>query len=202
QLRNSDPNDFDLNASFNSLDTTLAAFTWHKRLRTVHDLFLGRGWMSNLLLIVAIYVIWIAILYFVLLRTVPITLVGWNQFLDRLGTVNIPGLGPLAVKLNYLLLAGLHQHTRVLAAWIEENAETARINFLSRYRSLRGIYYPLPVNINESTVSELTSSILREYCSRNKFLLRILGEGGVGKTTLACQIGLWAIEKEPAKRLF
>jgi hypothetical protein len=89
----------------------------------------------------------------------------------------------------------------VLEAWIEKHADLAVANFTERNaRANRTIFCPLPIEIGGEVIPELNAQILWKYCDRERWLIRIIGEGGVGKTTLACQIAIWGLSNDPNER--
>jgi hypothetical protein len=46
-----------------------------------------------------------------------------------------------------------------------------------------------------------TSELLAKVFTRRRACLLIWGEGGSGKTSLACQLGRWALAEERSERL-
>ena len=59
----------------------------------------------------------------------------------------------------------------------------------------------MPVVLNGSMEPDLGGQSLRPTFTKKLSCLLISGEGGAGKTSLACQIGTWAMAEEPEKRL-
>ena len=64
-----------------------------------------------------------------------------------------------------------------------------------------GQVQPLPVVLNGDNIANLTVEQLRNTCDRDRWAVLIQGEGGLGKTTLACQLALWGMADDPAERL-
>ncbi|MDY3558918.1 HEAT repeat domain-containing protein [Gemmata sp. JC673] len=96
---------------------------------------------------------------------------------------------------------------RVLDAWVEQHAEKAAANFatLPTVRE-REIHLFLPVELEHDRgkaiiFGELKPTELQPVFSRGRGCVLIRGEGGVGKTSWACQLGRWAIEHAPGHRL-
>ena len=94
------------------------------------------------------------------------------------------------------------QHTEILDAWAERNFEVAHRNFRAwpPYNE-RQTYVPLPVLKDGATVANLSPEHVRPVFERGQSTTFIGGEGGAGKTTLACQLALWGMEDDPADRL-
>lgn len=107
--------------------------------------------------------------------------------------------------------------TDVLDAWVERRAALASAGFerlddvASRPKDL---YVPWPVTVSSSgemiTLTEPKPSDLRTYFALSspdtglepdRTLIEILGEGGTGKSTLACQMGRWALAESIENRL-
>jgi hypothetical protein len=147
-----------------------------------------------------VYAIWISTLYFVVLQTWPLALLGWNEFLAGLGQVQV--LKILALKLRDVLLWNSYNDPRVLSAWIERHCAVARQTFVGQYLpDTRKIFLPLPIAVADDNDHYLNVGALRTVCSHKNFLIRIIGEGGVGKTTIAYQLALLALEGDSEKRL-
>jgi HEAT repeat protein len=172
-----------------------------KKLRQrVIDAYSSHPLFGKLLMAVVIYLIWIFLLHTVVLRLSPLRLVHWNEFLKGLGTVKVSTF--FAMKLRTMLLWNAYKDSRVLAAWVEAHAETARVNFIRCcIKGTREVFHPLPVEIDGQVLGEPHATALREVCRPKKWFLRVVGEGGVGKTTIACQIALWAVDNDQEKRL-
>jgi HEAT repeat protein len=146
------------------------------------------------------YVMWISILYFVVLRLFPLRLVACNEFLRGLGQVKL--FNVLAVKLRDILLWNSYKDSRVLSAWIEAHCFSAKETFVHQYiENTRTVFLSLPVAIAGQTYQQLDLAVLRTVCSHKNWFIRILGEGGVGKTTIAYQMALWGLDSDSGKRL-
>ncbi|UBF28554.1 SUMF1/EgtB/PvdO family nonheme iron enzyme [Kovacikia minuta CCNUW1] len=97
-------------------------------------------------------------------------------------------------------LSPLKYHPRVLDAWVAQQLKTATANFTSRQTvSDRSIHVPLPVKSDGASEMEFGPQTLQPYFQRSRFCLLIMGEGGAGKTSLACQIVRWGLEKKLTK---
>ncbi len=60
---------------------------------------------------------------------------------------------------------------------------------------------PLPVAVGDQLIEDFGPETLRPLFNSTLIYLLIHGEGGIGKTSLACQIARWAISMEPTSRL-
>ncbi len=177
----------------------------------------GRGWrdwMRTLLLeskpgrigviLVAAYLIWFVILRSLVLRYSPLRVLAWNDVLESYAEFTLPEwLGRAKIPVRHLLLIGPYRyHTRVLDAWISKHIDAVDRSFRQRDACrARATFVPLPVLLNGKTVPSLTPADLRETCSRNRWYVHIQGEGGAGKTTLACQLALWSMAGSAPLRL-
>ena len=94
------------------------------------------------------------------------------------------------------------QHTEILDAWVEQTFEVANRNFRAwpPFHE-RQTYVPLPVVKDAKTVPNLTPEHVQPVFKRGRCTVFIAGEGGAGKTTLACQMALWGMAEDPAERL-
>ncbi|MDJ0517442.1 MAG: HEAT repeat domain-containing protein [Trichodesmium sp. MO_231.B1] len=102
------------------------------------------------------------------------------------------------VKLPVGILLFFKYRSRVLDAWVEKHLETFQRKFLENETvEERKDYVSLPVELNTQEIDELTAETLSEPFNREKRVrLLIWGEGGSGKTTIACQIAKWAMKKQ------
>ena len=90
-------------------------------------------------------------------------------------------------------------HPRVLDAWVS----THILSFQEEFRRIenveaRKVFIPSPATIEGRTVSAITNQDLDSSFSKP---ILIWGEGGVGKTSLACQIAEWAMADQPEQRI-
>jgi len=157
--------------------------------------------IAKISIAILIYFAWLMFLYFIALRFFPLSLIGWNQKLQKLSFKMPESLGGLTIGLRDLLILDFYRNARVLEAWVEKHADRAAANFENQgIRNSRRVICSLPVEISNESHAEPNAAALRKYCDRDRWLLRIVGEGGVGKTTLACQIALWGLDKDPDER--
>jgi HEAT repeat protein len=125
----------------------------------------------------------------------PLWLLKIDEFLKPL-SFKLPPLGP-EISLRFLLFP--KYHPRVLDAWVTKHLKSVREEFQQKDTVKdRNIYIPIPVILNGRTVAQLTSQDLRSTFKKH---LLIWGEGGVGKTSLACQIAQWAMSDDKTARL-
>jgi HEAT repeat protein len=111
-------------------------------------------------------------------------------------------LGGGKVSLGHLLLLGFFRyHTRVLDAWVSKKIGVAQNEF-ARMATVeqRKINVAVPVELNSKVLPALDGQSLRQTFRGNRACLLIWGEGGSGKTSLACQIAKWAMEEDAAMR--
>ena len=151
-----------------------------------------------------VYLLWFLALRFVVLPKWPLSVLAWNETLKPYVDFELPTwLGKLKVPTRHILLIGLfHHHRHVLNAWVDRYLETARRKFKQgeTYRA-RENYVSIPVILNGNVIPDLTAEALQPTYNEDRWSLLILGEGGSGKTTLACQIALWAMGEKGAKPL-
>lgn len=109
-----------------------------------------------------------------------------------------------SIKLTPSLLLWLKYRPRVLDAWVNERIQQAQETFEERPTVReRKIHIPIPIrlNANGAALANLSARDLQAIFTRQSIRLLILGEGGVGKTSLACQIAKWAMAPEKTERL-
>src|ERR1700752_2712395 len=90
---------------------------------------------------------------------------------------------------------------RVLDAWVSAHLGIARRRFedIETVRN-RLVHITVPVILDADTIPRLDGKMLRPIFDHRVCLL-ICGEGGSGKTSLACQIARWAMSDSPDERL-
>jgi hypothetical protein len=87
----------------------------------------------------------------------------------------------------------------VLDAWVALRIDAVReaISHLQLYRA-RDVFIPFPVRRNdhsiESLVEQPTPQAFFQVFKRERVVVSIIGEGGTGKTTLACAFARWAMD--------
>jgi HEAT repeat protein len=99
------------------------------------------------------------------------------------------------------ILPCLKYRPRVLDAWVAANIDSARKGFQKKTTvSDRSVHIPIPVVLDgKNTV--LSGKELQQICTDKRFCLLIWGEGGAGKTSLACQLAKWAMSDDATERL-
>jgi HEAT repeat protein len=117
--------------------------------------------------------------------------------------VPLPTGNSIKIPMRFILFLGwFHYHPRVLDAWVEEQVEVARLAFAQKSTvNERDVHIPIPVILQGQTVAELSSQNLHNTFGDGRQCLLIWGEGGSGKTSLACQLARWAMSDRKPQRL-
>lgn len=152
--------------------------------------------------IVAIIYLILSLICLILLRLWPLAIWHLNEWLGAEHKIKIARLGNLEVSTaNLLLLGFLRYHPRVLDAWVSSRIVRVRAQLLQK-RIIRehSIHISTPVVINDEMHDELAPKHLKKLFARESARLLIHGEGGAGKTSIACQIAQWAIENDAGIR--
>lgn len=99
-------------------------------------------------------------------------------------------------KLPLSLVRWVKYRDRVLDTWVNQHWQVAQGEFLQLPTvEKRAIHIPLPVQLEKSNISDLTPAHLAPALAKKTAVLLICGEGGAGKTSLACQIAQWGLAK-------
>ncbi|MEM9448169.1 MAG: SUMF1/EgtB/PvdO family nonheme iron enzyme [Cyanobacteria bacterium P01_E01_bin.6] len=103
-------------------------------------------------------------------------------------------------KIPLGVMRALKYRNRVLDFWINQNWKTAKEVF-SRLTTVeeRDIHINLPVYIDRQFIDELDGQAIGAIFANKPAILLITGEGGSGKTSLACQIAHWGFDKRLKK---
>lgn len=127
----------------------------------------------------------IALAYGVVLGVKP----RWLLFLP--GKFKIPNTS-WEVPLGLLLW--LKYQPRVLDAWVAGHLVETRQRF-AKLQTVhdRRIHIPIQIKLDGDLIDQLTPSHLSPLFSRSPATLLMVGEGGVGKTSFACQIARWGL---------
>ncbi len=160
-----------------------------------------------------LYPLYIIIAYFVLAVSWAVIFWGWPERLiqwnyrARYG-VKIPKLDvSLPLNVVTLLFAFAHRE-RVLNAWVERHAGTAS-EALERkaaaWNMRTHVSAPVAVGSSGGTTIRFDSGLKPEHLSPavrgRRWCLLLVGEGGNGKTSLACQIARWGLGLGPDGRI-
>jgi HEAT repeat protein len=128
----------------------------------------------------------------------PLWLLKIYETLKPIG-FKIPVLGT-DVSLGFLIF--FKYHPRVLDAWVTAHIQATRDEFQKRETVRdRKIFVPIPVILDNNTIAILTGKDLQPTFAQKRGCLLIWEEGGAGKTSLACQIGKWAMSDRPEERI-
>jgi HEAT repeat protein len=148
------------------------------------------------------YVVFVPLLWLALLWLRPLWLLRINNALKPYTDVPLPFIG-ISVPIRYALFVGFfHYHRRVLDAWVAAHVKSVREEFQEKDTVRdRNVYIPVPVVLDGETLPQFTAKDLREKFKKQRGCLLIWGEGGAGKTSLACQIAKWAVSEDETERL-
>ena len=157
------------------------------------------------LLSIAIYIVSAFAFSLALLFCWPLRLLRLNERLEPLVKFKLAGIADLEfrTKFNYVLLTGFfHYHRRVLDAWVAEHIEDARERFASkRTVQERSVYVPVPIRRDGEPIAAPAGKDFHSLFAGNIARLLIWGEGGCGKTSLACRFATWAMSDQEEDRL-
>lgn len=133
----------------------------------------------------------------------PLAAMRLNEALAPLDWKLPSSAGGMTVSARYVLFIGfLGYRPRVLDAWVKSTIEIARERFAKKATvEARQIHVSLPVSVDNKTFAELTVGDLRATFRRHLACLLIHGEGGSGKTSLACQVARWGMADDREQRL-
>jgi HEAT repeat protein len=115
----------------------------------------------------------------------------------------LPGGNSIKIPLRFVLFFGwLHYNPRVLDAWVNQQIGVARYAFAQKNTVTdRQVHIPIPVVFQGQTVAQLSNQHLQSLFSDGRQCLLVWGEGGSGKTSLACQLAKWAMSERKNQRL-
>ena len=108
----------------------------------------------------------------------------------------------LNVSLRYLLF--LKYHPRVLDAWVQERIDKAEGQFKGRRTvDKHKDYVAQPILLDGEKVESqnFNAQALKDIFTKSQVRIVIWGEGGSGKTSLACQIAQWAFAAQKSDRI-
>jgi hypothetical protein len=109
-------------------------------------------------------------------------------------------------KLPPGIRADFIKQTDCLDAWVECRAARAatafdRIPFVAQRR----IYIPMPLRVGDLETGQVLTDLQPEhfcaYFQAERAVMAVIGSGGAGKSSLACQLGHWALAEDRQLRL-
>jgi Predicted NTPase (NACHT family) len=164
------------------------------------------NWITNypyVPVIAGVYFLLLTISLF-LLWLYPIGLWMINERISDSIEVTLPNwMGGIRLPLRYLLPVGFfHFHPRVLDAWVEKHLETAAKVFAQKPAVKdREIFVPIAVDLDGEPREGLDPAELQPAFLKRQTLILVAGEGGAGKTSLACMLGKSAMNYGQDRRL-
>lgn len=167
----------------------------------------ARVWADHHKGIVVFVVVELALLVVALIVYLvrPLWLLQLNEALQPVADLKLPEWAfGVTLSLRYALILGFfHHRPRVLDAWVAKYSEDVRAEF-GRKATVRerAIHVTLPVSIDGEVVPSPGVRDFRRLFGRKRALVLIRGEGGAGKTSLACQLAWAALSDDPEQRLF
>jgi HEAT repeat protein len=190
--------DPEVNRAFNALEAKTEALPSAK---PFFRLPLDAPWMW--LIVPLLLPIVCAGVWFLLLWRSPLRLWTINELLKSLPEFRLPNaqVTPLGLR-TYLMVSFFQYHPRVLEAWLELYWEQIDRTFAERADvAERKIHIMLPVAFKGIVIQQPTVRNFGDMFVNGPVCVRIRGEAGSGKTSLACQIAKWAMAEQPSQRL-
>ncbi len=119
--------------------------------------------------------------------------------------ISIPKIGEIpSIKIPIPFILFIKYRSRVLDAWVDERIQQARLEFKKRPTvDKRSVHISLPVQLDEEKIDnlKLNNETLQQIFTKQEVKLLIFGEGGIGKTSWACQLAKWAMAEDSNQRL-
>lgn len=133
----------------------------------------------------------------------PLAVFRINESLSFLDVRLPEKFGGYSLPLRFVLLVGFFQyHPRVLDAWVAQHSRSVRERFSSKPTvRQRNVYVDLPVSINGQALQALKGEQLKRLFETQLALVMVWGEGGVGKTSLACHLAKLATSSDIDERV-
>ena len=152
--------------------------------------------------LIIIVILWFPLI-FILLWIRPLWLLTIDKFLQSYTDIPLSNvLGGIKISTLRGLLFNLHYHPKVLDAWVQSKLEIAHHEFNKKKEDIKlNIYIPIPVYLNGKIITNFKGENLKSCFNEQQERLLIWGEGGLGKTSLAYQLGNWAMSKKPEDRI-
>jgi len=126
-----------------------------------------------------------------------------SEFLRQFREPKLKLLVEVTFSFRHLCLVAFFEYRpRVLDAWVKQCLETARLNFTETATVKdRTIHVSLPVRVDDELVTGFGPESVQPAFLQKRVRLLIQGEGGSGKTSLACQLGRSAMDADKTKRI-
>ena len=150
-----------------------------------------------------IYLIFFPFLWFAILRLRPLWLLRINDALKPYEFKLPETWGGAPVRIRDLTFISIFIYRpRVLDAWVSAHIKTVREQFSKRNTvKTRANYIPVSFQLDDRKLPLLSGQDLPLIFTKERICLLIWGEGGIGKTSIACQIADRAMEPDRTKRL-
>lgn len=188
----------------NSLRRSLIAIKAAKASRHL-DQLLEWGRENPAFALILFYIVATPGFWLLVLLFKPLWLLKINDLLKPYTDFELPTpLGnTIKVPLRFVMFLGwLHYHPRVLDAWVDRQLTIAHDAFANKSTvNDRRVYIPIPVVLQGNTVAEISNKDIQSTFLDGRQCVLIWGEGGIGKTSLACQIAQWSMADDRNKRL-
>ena len=165
--------------------------------------------------VIIAYLSWLLILSAIFIVK-PLWLLHWNEALKNQLSVKIaPSKSEfsIGIPLGYLsLITLMAYHSHVLDAWVRSHIKKARENF-NELKTVKDrevhvsspvkVDGKLPLEVDGKSAAEFSAATVRAHVDKADRQCRwlIVGEGGAGKTSLACQIARWGMAPDKANRV-
>ena len=155
--------------------------------------------------LIVLYILVTPSFWLLVLLLKPLWLLKVNDLLKPYTDFELPTpLGnSIKVPLRFVMFLGwLHYHPRVLDAWVDRQLTIAHDAFANKSTvNDRRVYIPIPVVLQGNTIAEISSQDIQATFLDGRQCILIWGEGGIGKTSLACQLAQWSMSDDRTKRL-
>jgi HEAT repeat protein len=153
---------------------------------------------------IGLYCCVLLVVWSLLLWLRPLTLLQISERLEGLPRIRIPVfLGSIEAPVSDLLLLRFFQHRpRVLDAWVARSRPAWQRHFnQQQIVQERSVHVPLPLTLDGQPLSAPGPRELGQVFAHGPGCLLIRGEGGTGKTSLACRLAQAAMADSPKERL-